>query len=114
MRFFIFVLILFLTKSVYAQGPFVYDDHGKRDPFKPLVSEDGLVITYDEDLSVNDLNLEGVIADGSGNNAAIVNDKIVKVHDQIGPYVVDVITSDHVEFLKGTDRYILQIKKSGF
>jgi len=114
MRIFIFVLLLFITNLVYAQDSFVYDDHGKRDPFKPLVSADGLVITYDEDLSVNDLNLEGVIADSSGNNAAIVNDKIVKVHDSIGPYVVDVITDDHVEFLKGTQRYILKIKKASF
>ena len=109
-----FVLILFFTNSVYAQEPFVYDDHGKRDPLVPLVSSTGIVVTYDEDLSVNDLVLEGIVADASGNNAAIVNGKVVKVHDQIGPYIVDVIVSDHVEFLKGSDRFILKLKKSSF
>jgi len=101
MKLTIFVLLLFFTNSVYAQSAFVYDDHGKRDPFVPLVSSAGMVVTYDEDLSVNDLILEGIAADSSGNNAAIVNGKVVKVHDQIGPYIVDVITFDHVEFLKG-------------
>ena len=59
MRFLISVLILFFANSVYAQEAFVYDDHGKRDPFVPLVSSAGMVVTYDEDLSVNDLVLEG-------------------------------------------------------
>jgi hypothetical protein len=113
MRLLIFVLILLIsTSSVYAQEAFVYSDHGKRDPFVPLVSSSGMVVTYDEDLSVNDLVLEGILADASGNNAAIVNGKAVKVHDQIGPYVVDVIALDHVEFLKGAERYILRLKRS--
>ncbi len=111
MRLFIFVLLLFCSNSVYAQEAFVYNDHGKRDPFVPLVSSTGMVVTYDEDLSVNDLVLEGIVADTSGNNAAIVNGKVVKAHDQIGPYVVDVIAMDHVEFLKGTQRFILRLKK---
>jgi hypothetical protein len=114
MRILITVLILFFANSVYAQDPFVYDDHGKRDPFVPLVSSAGMVVTYDEDLSVNDLVLEGIVSDATGNNAAIVNGKVVKVHDQVGPYVVDVIALDHVEFLKGADRYILKLKKSSF
>jgi hypothetical protein len=71
-----------------------------------------MVVTYDEDLSVNDLALEGIVADASGNNAAIVNGKIVKAHDQIGPYVVDVVGTDQVEFLKGSDRFVLKLKKT--
>jgi hypothetical protein len=113
MKFFIFVIVLFFSNLVYAQEAFVYDDHGKRDPLVPLVSSAGMVVTYDEDLSVNDLVLEGIVADASGDNAAIVNGKVVKTHDQIGPYVVDSIAVDHVEFLKGTDRFILKLKKGG-
>jgi len=114
MRFYIFVIIFFSVNSVYAQDNFVYDDHGKRDPFVPLVSSAGLVVTYDEDLSVNDLVLEGIVADAtSNNNFAIVNGKVVRPHDHIGPYVVDRIAADHVEFLKGTERFILKIKKGG-
>ena len=90
----------------------MYDDHGKRDPFVPLVSSAGMVVTYDEDLSVNDLILEGIVTGASGDNAAIVNGKVVKPHDQIGPYVVETIAVDHVEFLKGTERFILRIKRT--
>ena len=107
-----FVVLLFSSNLVYAQEAFVYDDHGKRDPFVPLVSSAGLVVTYDQDLSVNDLALEGIVAGSSGDNAAIVNGKVVRNGDQIGPYVVDVIAVDHVEFLKGTERFILKIKRS--
>ena len=91
----------------------MYNDHGKRDPFMPLVSSDGIVVAYDQDLSVNDLTLEGIVADVSGRNVAIVNGKIVKAHDQIGSYVVETIAFDHVEFLKGTERFILKIKRGG-
>ncbi len=113
MRLLILVLILLSADLLYAQEDFVYDDHGKRDPFVPLVSSAGMVVTYDEDLSVNDLVLEGIVSDTSGDNAAIVNGKVVKAYDQIGPYVVDVIAADHVEFLKGTERFILKLKKGG-
>ena len=114
MRPLVFVLTLLFANSVYAQEKFVYDDHGKRDPFVPLVSSAGMVVTYDEDLSVNDLVLEGIVSDPSGNNMAIVNGKVIKAKDQIGPYTVDLIAADHVEFLKGTERYILNLKKSTF
>jgi hypothetical protein len=68
-------------------------------------------ITYDEDLSVTDLSLEGIMTDGSGNNVAIVNGKIIKPNDQVGPYVVTAIDIDHVEFLKGSEKFILRMKK---
>ena len=113
MRLLTSVLLLLFSNLVYAQGAFVYDDHAKRDPFVPLVSSAGMVVTYDEDLAVNDLNLEGIVSDASGNNVAIVNGKVVKLRDQIGPYVVDVIAVDHVEFLKGTERFTLKIKRGG-
>jgi hypothetical protein len=106
------MLVFLFSNSVYAQEGFVYNDHGKRDPFVPLVSSSGMVVTYDEDLSLNDLILEGIVADVSGNNAAIVNGKVVKVHDQVGPYVVVDIASDHVDFLKGTESFTLKLKKA--
>ena len=111
MKTLILALALLFTNSVYAAETFVYNDHGKRDPFVPLVSSTGIVVTYDQDLSVTDLVLEGIVADASGNNVAIVNGKIVKPDDQIGPYVVESIADDHVEFLKGSDKYSLRIKR---
>ena len=83
------------------------------DSQSPLVSSAGMLVAYDADLAVNDLNLEGIVADAKGNNVAVVNGKVVKVHDHIGPYVVDVIAFDHVEFLQGTQRFTLGLKKGG-
>ena len=112
MRVLIFVITLMLANIGYAQEQgYVYDDHGKRDPFVPLVSSAGMLISYDADLAVNDLSLEGIVADAKGNNVAIVNGRIVRPQDHIGPYVVDVIAVDHVEFLKGTQRFNLGLKK---
>ncbi|MDE2027118.1 MAG: hypothetical protein KGK03_00785 [Candidatus Omnitrophica bacterium] len=113
MRRLILGLILLSVNSVYAYADFVYDDHGKRDPFVPLVSSAGMIVTYDEDLAVNDLVLEGIVTDPSGDNMAIVNGKIVKANDTIGPYHVEKIAFDHVEFLKGTEKFILKIKNGG-
>src|ERR1700733_1043077 len=113
MRFLTFMLVLISTNTVYAQPAFVYDDHGKRDPFVPLVSSAGMVVTYDEDLAVNDLVLEGIVTDPSGDNAAIVNGKVVKAHDKVGPYTVNAITIDQVEFMKGNDRFVLKLKRGG-
>lgn len=114
MKLFIFVIALVVANLSYAQDQsFVYDDHGKRDPFVPLVSSSGTLIAYDADLAVNDLVLEGIVADAKGDDVAIVNGHVVRPHDHIGPYAIDVIASDHVELLKGTQRFILGLKKGG-
>lgn len=105
------MLMYLFVNSVYAEEGFVYNDHGKRDPFTPLVSSSGMVLTYDEDLSLNDLVLEGIVADASGNNAAIVNGKVVRVHDEVGPYVVQTIGTDHVDLMKGSEAFTLKLKK---
>ena len=111
MKSLIYFLIVLFLNSVYAHAAFVYNDHGKRDPFVPLVSSAGMLVTYDQDLAVNDLVLEGIVADASDNNVALVNGKLVKAHDQIGPYMVDSIGTDQVAFVKGAERFILRLKK---
>ncbi|MDE1919892.1 MAG: hypothetical protein KGJ09_00565 [Candidatus Omnitrophica bacterium] len=113
MRLLILAFLFLSANSVYAQQNFVYDDHGKRDPFVPLVSSAGMVVTYDEDLSVNDLVLEGIVTDASGNNMAIVNGRVVRIGDQLGPYTVMAISFDQVEFSKGPRRFVLKIKNGG-
>ncbi|MBI4309972.1 MAG: hypothetical protein HY591_06540 [Candidatus Omnitrophica bacterium] len=107
---------IFLMMAIPAQAQedvFVYDDHGKRDPFGPLVTNSGAVVVADSDLTVTDLSLEGLVADAQGNNLAVINGKIVKAGDQIGPYRVDTIAVDHVELLKEQERITLKLKKGG-
>ena len=109
------VLGMFLAATpAYAQGDgFVYDDHGRRDPFGPLVTSGGEVVISDADLTAADMNLQGLVADSQGNNLAIINGKIIKAGDHVGLYKVDTVTVDHVELLKEQERVILKLKKGG-
>ncbi len=94
-------------------GTFVYDDHGRRDPFLPQVSATGTVITYEADLMPGDMILEGIVADAQGNNVAVVNGKIVKTGDMIGPYAVAAVRLDNVELVKDGQHSIVRLKKGG-
>ena len=111
------LLILFCCFGPSLVGaeetPFVYDDHGKRDPFAPVVNTSGAITVYDSNLSVVDLSLEGIVADAQGNNVAIINGKIVKPGDSIGPYVVDSIAVDMVGLTKDQDHFTLKLKRGG-
>lgn len=98
----------------YAQQVnFTYDNHNKRDPFAPLVSSSGSVIAYDAELTVADMRLEGVLSDAKGQDLAIVNGKVVKPGDQIGPWQVEAIGADHADLVKGGERITLKLKKGG-
>ncbi len=108
-----FIIICGIILPLRAEEVFVYDDHGKRDPFAPLVNPNGAVVVYDTDLSLADLNLEGIVADTGGNNIAIINGKIVKVSDKVGPYVVVSIAVDHVKLSKEEEYFTLKLKKGG-
>ncbi len=96
------------------EAPFIYNDHGKHDPFLPLVSSAGAIVTYDADLTMNDLVLEGIVADAKGgSNLAIINGKVVKNKDKVGLFVIDIINEDSVELLKDAQRFTLKLKKGG-
>ncbi len=94
-----------------ADEAFVYNEHGKKDPFTSLVSPTGEVITTDADMTVSDLNLEGIMVDAKGNNLAIINGKVVKAADMIGGFRVEVISPEAVELIKNDGRFTLKLKK---
>ena len=100
--------------SAQQQPPpqnFVYDDHGKRDPFWSLVTPAGVIINYDGDILISDLVLEGIIAGADGKNLAIINNTIVKPNDQVGLFVIEKIELDKVLLRKGQESFALKIKK---
>jgi len=106
---------LIMALPLYAQqgGNFVYDSHGKRDPFGPMVSSAGVVLVYDSDLTAADMALEGILADKEGKNLAIISGKVVKAGEQIGPWQVETIAADHVDLVKDGERVALKLKKGG-
>ena len=90
---------------------FVYDDHGKHDPFWSLVTPAGVIINYDSDILISDMLLEGIIAGADGKNLAIINNTIVKPNDQVGLFVIEKIELDKVLLRKGQESFSLKIKK---
>ena len=109
--FILFTLILLFFDLAAAQGEFVYDSKGDRDPFLSLITPDGRLLQFDQQEKDTDLLLEGIIYHPDGESYAIVNQEIVKVKDRIGKSIVYKIEKDKVIFLKG-DKYIeLKLEK---
>ncbi len=93
------------------KAAFVYEDHGKRDPFWPLVSSAGNIVNYETEFQVTDLKLEGIISAGGGQNLAIINGRIVQTNDPLGPFTVMGIGSDSVTLGKDQQTFELRLKK---
>lgn len=104
--------LLSMTSLVLANGEdFVYDDHGKRDPFWKLVSPNGAILSYETDLLFSDLTLEGIIYDPSGNSLAIINGIVVERDGKFGLYTIDKIDDRRVILQKGQESFVLELKK---
>ena len=104
----------FFTLTIaYAQEnkPFIYQDNGKKDPLGPLVSSNGVLISYDTEITSADITLEGVVTDAQGNNLAILNGKIVKRGDKVLSYEVGDISVNDVDLIKGQEHLRIKIKK---
>ena len=111
MRILIIIWLCGISTLVWAEeGPFVYNDHGKRDPFWNLVTPSGNFVNYDTDLLITDLMLEGVVVSYKG-NVAIINGRMVKTNDKVGQYSVSTITKDSVTLIKDQERFDLRLKK---
>ncbi len=112
MNIFIILMLLGIVPLGWAEEPpFVYQDHGKRDPFWKLVTPSGAVMNYDTDISISDMLLEGIIAGPEGSNLAIVNNTIVKPNDRIGPFIIEKIENDKVFLRNGDENFVLKLQK---
>lgn len=111
----IMFLMLTLACPLWADDlpaeKFVYDDHGKRDPFWKLVTASGSIMNFETDLLISDLTLEGIIVDPRGANLAIINGNVVKTNDKLGAFTVLKIEKDNVKLLKGQESFILRLKR---
>ncbi|MFP4472339.1 MAG: hypothetical protein ACLFPX_00520 [Candidatus Omnitrophota bacterium] len=100
----------FLTAGPVSAG-YQYDDHGQRDPFWPLITRNGTILNYDHDLTVSDMNLQGIMADARGEAIAIINGMIVKKGDLIGLFEVRMISDTKVQLKKGEETIHLTLPK---
>lgn len=101
------------TRGVAAEEkqPFVYDDHGRRDPFWWLVGPDGTILNYETDFLITDLALEGIMAGDNGANFAIINGRVLKKNDSIGQFVVEEIGENWIVLSQGKKKFELKLKK---
>lgn len=98
-----------LLEETENESP-LYDDHGKRDPFWPLVTSGGGIMSYETDFLISDLNLEGVVVGQGQENLAMINGRIVKENDTLGQFVVLRIEADNVTLLKDQQKFELRLK----
>ncbi|HSV43786.1 MAG TPA: hypothetical protein VLJ10_04445 [Candidatus Bathyarchaeia archaeon] len=112
-----FLMLLALAVSAGAeqtaagQDSFVYTDDGKRDPFWPLITDNGTIINYDDrELMGSDMVLQGIMA-GTDGNVAIINSKVVKEGEMLGAFHIKKITPTAVVLDNGQERIELQLRK---
>ncbi len=97
----------------YAQKESAYDAKNKRDPFIPLVTPDGRLVTLEKEESVLGLSVEGIIYDKHGLSYAIVNSEVVGVSDNAGDYQVLKIEKNKIIFIKDGQMTEVELKQEG-
>ncbi|MBI3316098.1 MAG: general secretion pathway protein GspB [Candidatus Omnitrophica bacterium] len=88
-----------LAREGFAEGEALYDDHGKRDPFVPLITgpsgQSGGLRGAD---SLDDLTIEGIVYDPKKGSVVIVSGTLLKEGDEEGNVKVVRIKPDGVVF----------------
>ncbi len=116
-----FIVVLFFLMARASANPtepvapaseaeFVYDEHSQRDPFWPLVTAGGAIVTYETSFAVAEMVLEGIVSDGEG-GIAIINGTVVEQGKLFGMYTVAKIEPDKVTLVKDGQVSELRIKK---
>ena len=103
--------LMFVQSARADYEPLSYNDHGRRDPFQPLVSTSGAIINIAGDLLISDMELQGIMLDPSGSSLAIINGMIVKLNGMLGSYYVTKIEKNSVTLQKGNEIFVLNLKK---
>jgi len=96
-----FGMILAVSRIVFAADEEMYDAHGKRDPFVPLVtstmrSASSGLLGVD---NIEDLSIEGIVYDPAHGSAVIVNGAILKEGEELGSVKVLEIKPEGAKFL---------------
>lgn len=105
------VFSFLLYARSFSKDKFVYDAKGRRNPFIPLVSPEGVLLKLDKQEDSKKLAIEGIIYDKHGLSFAITNGKVVKIGDRIGDYQVLKIEKNKVIFVKDAELTEIELKK---
>ena len=100
--------MIFLSSSLSAAEKSLYESHGKRDPFIPLVtatmkSSSSNLLGID---NFDDLAVEGVVYDPKHGSVVIVNGTILKEGEEFGNVKVIKVKENGVRFMiNGTEGF---------
>lgn len=121
-----FIILLLLLSSVVMsnvcsegekkeQGEFSYTAASKRNPFIPLVTNDGRLLKIEEndETKKEELILEGIIYDPQGISYAIINGQVLKVADPVGDYMLLRIEENRVILIKENQERVINLKEEG-
>ena len=104
-------MIVLVSITGYAQEAFLYNSKGKRDPFIPLITKDGRLISLETDEKKGELSLEGIIYDPHGISYAIIDGSVVKIGDMVRDFQVLKIEKNKAFLIKEGQIYALVLKE---
>ena len=97
------------TLFAQTEQPIRYDDKGRRDPFLPLIDENGRYLSHTESLSFDELKLSGILWDPQGASSCLINNQIVKLGESICGFMLEDISKDNITLSKDGKEYIIQL-----
>lgn len=115
-RILILSLFLLVTFNVLAEVASQdtmpkYEKGTKRNPFIPIITNDGQLINIMEEDKDIHFNLEGIIYDKEGNSMAIINGHILGKNDTILDAKIVEVRKDRVIYVKDGEIFVLTVKK---
>ena len=119
-KFGIFFSITLVSMGVFLFSSraeqFIYDSHGKRDPFVPLIGQERStgMVPFSEIVSVEDVKLEGIAGGMTGNNkSAIINGELIKEGFKSGEVTLNKIDKKSVILLISGKEYTVNLPDEG-
>ncbi len=95
----------------FSQEDFKYDSEKQRNPFVPLVTPDGRLLTFQKTPVVKQMVLQGITFDQAGFSFCVINGEVVMVGDQIDEYRVIKIEKEKVTLSKEGEMLEMELRK---
>ena len=88
-----------------------YEKANRKNPFIPIVTNDGQLINIREGDEDSSLVLEGIIYDKDGQSMAMINGQILRKNDSVGDAKIVEIRKDSVVYIKDGEIFILNASR---
>lgn len=106
-----FVLGGTISGGLAQAEEFVYKKKD-RDPFWPLVTEDGKLVEGFDLMTLENVYLEGIVWDPEGDSVVMVNGMVLRKGDRIGAFEILKIEKSRVTLRSGDDQRYLNLEKT--